>query len=91
MAHDDEYNIGKLDKACPHLIGAGNYILAKVYISSALDEWRSADGKFLGLIERMPGRAPVWHRLCPRCRAHFFAIGNVLLDEQPVRDAASAN
>jgi hypothetical protein len=53
---------------CPHRDG---FYLQKIYDGSQLDEWISEDDTLLlGLIETMPGRSPVYHRLCD-CRGHF--------------------
>ena len=68
---------------CPEVI----YYLRKVYgLPSKFTAWE-IDGVFMGLIEILPGRLPVFHRLCPICSGHFDAIGSCSHIEQPSRSA----
>jgi hypothetical protein len=82
-------NIPTIDAAairrCPNSDVNGT-IIAKAYRDSVFIEWE-ADGAFMGLIERLPGKPPVFHKLCPACAGgHFVAIGtSPVLDEQPSR------
>jgi hypothetical protein len=71
------------DDRCPR---ADGYILHKALgPASTFAAWEASDGAFLGLIERLPERQPVYHVLCD-CGGHFIPIGN-RLGEQPSRDA----
>ena len=77
------------DSECPHDDG---YVLLKVLgTASTFVEWEASDGTFLGIVEQLPGRPNVYHRLCPACGGHFFAVGNVaLLKHEPARSAADS-
>ena len=87
---DREYPaFGYPDPQCPN---ADGYIIAKAYERSTFDDWwDDTEDCFLGMIERLPGQPDVYHRLCPVCRGHFFAIGSCpAVDDLPSR-AAPAN
>jgi hypothetical protein len=47
-------------KRCPH--SDGGIVLRKMYDASTFIEWKSEDGEFLGVIERLPGRPPILPR-----------------------------
>jgi hypothetical protein len=71
-------------RRCPRNDG---YIIAKAYRDSIFIEW-VVEGVFMGLVERLPGKAPIYHRLCPACAGgHFYALGTspVLEDLTPAR------
>jgi hypothetical protein len=74
------------DKDCPNFDG---YIFAAGYANtlrgSTFEDWRAADGRFLGLVERSYKRQPIYHRLCEVCRGHFYAIGASAALEPPSR------
>jgi hypothetical protein len=57
MSQERDYPaFGRPDPNCPH---ADGYVIAKTYARSTLEDWwHDADDRFLGLIERLPGRPP---------------------------------
>jgi hypothetical protein len=71
-------------KRCPD--SDGGIIIAKAYQDSIFIEW-VVDGVFMGLIERLPGKPPIYHKLCAACGGgHFVAIGSSPTQE-PSRSA----